>query len=46
TNRVVLAVGHSARPLYERLLDSGVSLEAKGIAVGFRIEHPQVKCRW
>ncbi|CBJ28922.1 Hypothetical protein in ptb 5\'region (ORF1) [Ectocarpus siliculosus] len=40
-DRVILAVGHSARPLYERLLDSGVSLEAKGIAVGFRIEHPQ-----
>lgn len=42
TRRVVLAVGHSARPVYERLLDSGVSLQAKGIAVGFRIEHPQV----
>ncbi|CAM9747327.1 unnamed protein product [Ectocarpus sp. 6 AP-2014] len=40
-DRVILAVGHSARPLYERLLESGVSLEAKGIAVGFRIEHPQ-----
>ncbi|CAM9754198.1 unnamed protein product [Pylaiella littoralis] len=40
-DRVILAVGHSARPVYERLLDSGVSLQAKGIAVGFRIEHPQ-----
>lgn len=41
--RVILSVGHSARVVYERLLDVGVSLEAKGIAVGFRIEHPQVK---
>eukprot|EP00903_Cladosiphon_okamuranus_P021523 g19786.t1 len=40
-DRVILAVGHSARPVYERLLESGVSLQPKGIAVGFRVEHPQ-----
>jgi hypothetical protein len=38
---VVLAPGHSARPLYEQLHAEGVALEAKGFAVGARIEHPQ-----
>lgn len=38
---VCLAVGHSARRLYERLIAQGVSLECKPIAVGFRVEHPQ-----
>ena len=39
--RCVLAVGHSARALYETLLDSGVAIEPQGTAVGFRVEHPQ-----
>ncbi|KAL7496665.1 hypothetical protein ACHAWT_004808 [Skeletonema menzelii] len=38
---VVLATGHSARDVYEELYKSGVELEPKGFAVGFRIEHPQ-----
>lgn len=38
---VILASGHSARDLYERLHDQGVEMEAKGIAVGVRLEHPQ-----
>jgi len=38
---VVLATGHSARDIYEQLHKSGVKLEAKGFAVGFRVEHPQ-----
>jgi uncharacterized FAD-dependent dehydrogenase len=38
---VVLATGHSARDVYEKLHASGVQLEAKGFAVGFRVEHPQ-----
>jgi uncharacterized FAD-dependent dehydrogenase len=37
----VLATGHSARDVYERLHEAGVQLEPKGFAVGFRIEHPQ-----
>lgn len=37
----VLATGHSARDVYESLHGAGVHLEAKGFAVGFRIEHPQ-----
>lgn len=38
---VVLATGHSARDVYEKLNAEGVKLEAKGFAVGFRVEHPQ-----
>ena len=38
---VVLAVGHSGRKMYECLLRQNVSMQPKGIAVGFRVEHPQ-----
>ena len=38
---VVLATGHSARDVYQMLHESGIALEAKGIAVGVRLEHPQ-----
>ena len=37
---VILATGHSARDVYRWLHDNGVQLEAKGIAVGVRLEHP------
>ncbi len=38
---VILATGHSARDVYQMLHDSGIAIEAKGIAVGVRLEHPQ-----
>src|SRR5262245_53899325 len=38
---VVLAVGHSARPVYEWAAADGIALERKPIAIGVRIEHPQ-----
>ena len=38
---VVLAAGHSARDVYEQLHELGITLEAKGFATGFRVEHPQ-----
>ena len=38
---VVLAMGHSARPLYYALHNAGVELEAKASAMGVRVEHPQ-----
>src|SRR5439155_258356 len=38
---VVLAVGHSARPVYTWAVAAGVALERKPIAIGVRIEHPQ-----
>ena len=37
---VILATGHSARDVYRYLHRSGIRLEAKGIAVGVRLEHP------
>lgn len=41
TNRVILAVGHSARDTFEMLDSHGVMMESKDFAVGFRIEHSQ-----
>lgn len=37
---VILATGHSARDVYRYLYDSNIEIEAKGIAVGVRLEHP------
>jgi len=37
---VILATGHSARDVYRHLYASGINIEAKGIAVGVRLEHP------
>ena len=37
---VVLATGHSARDVYRYLADAHIDIEAKGIAVGVRLEHP------
>ncbi len=36
---VILATGHSARDVFRWLQANGVTLEAKGIAVGVRLEH-------
>jgi uncharacterized FAD-dependent dehydrogenase len=38
---VMLAVGHSARNIYRRLYDAGIAIEAKPLAIGVRVEHPQ-----
>ena len=38
---VILAVGHSARSIYDWAARAGIALERKAIAVGVRIEHPQ-----
>lgn len=37
---VILATGHSARDVYRWLASNNVEIEAKGIAVGIRLEHP------
>lgn len=37
---VILATGHSARDVYRLLAARGIDIEAKGIAVGVRLEHP------
>lgn len=39
---VILATGHSARDVYGHLVDAKVEMEAKGIAVGVRLEHPSL----
>lgn len=40
---VVLAIGHSARDTFEKLLARGVQMRAKDFAVGVRIEHLQAE---
>jgi len=41
SDHVVLAVGHSARDMFQILNNRGVALEAKPFSIGLRIEHPQ-----
>lgn len=38
---VILATGHSARDVYRMLHRQGILIEAKGLAIGCRLEHPQ-----
>lgn len=40
-SRVILASGHSARDIYEIFQRRGWAIEAKGFALGVRVEHPQ-----
>ena len=47
--RLVLALGHSARDTFAMLHDAGVALKAKPFSIGVRIEHPQSlidRARW
>ncbi len=39
--RLILAIGHSARDTFQMLLESGVPMEPKAFSMGVRIEHPQ-----
>ena len=40
-DRVIMALGHSARDAFEMLYRRGVFFEAKPLSIGVRIEHPQ-----
>ena len=40
-DHVVLAVGHSARDMFQVLVNRGVYVQAKPFSIGVRIEHPQ-----
>jgi hypothetical protein len=40
-NRVILAIGHSARDTFEMLVKKGITAEQKPFAMGVRIEHSQ-----
>ena len=37
---VILATSHSARDVYRYLASAGIDIEAKGLAIGVRLEHP------
>ncbi len=39
---VILATGHSARDVYRWLAANNIEMEAKGLAVGVRLEHPSL----
>ena len=40
-DKVILAIGHSARDTFEMLSKCGVQMESKPFAVGLRVEHPR-----
>ena len=41
TDKVILALGHSARDTFEMLYNSGINIQQKAFSIGVRIEHPQ-----
>lgn len=41
SHHIVLATGHSAGEIFDRLLDNKIQLEGKSFAMGLRVEHPQ-----
>ena len=41
TDAVILAVGHSAADIFEKLYEKGFQMEKKNFSVGVRIEHKQ-----
>ncbi len=41
SKKVILATGHSARDIYEMFQNKGWEIQAKGFALGVRVEHPQ-----
>ena len=40
-DKLVLALGHSARDTFELLKTKGLAMETKAFAIGMRVEHPQ-----
>jgi len=40
-DNIILATGHSARDIYKLFAEKGWAIEAKGFAMGVRVEHPQ-----
>ena len=41
SRKLILATGHSARDIYELFNRKGWEIQAKGFALGVRVEHPQ-----
>lgn len=42
SDKVVLALGHSARDTFEMLYKNGIKITQKPFSIGVRIEHPQI----
>ncbi len=42
SDNYILATGHSAHDIYDKLLDGEVPCETLNVAMGFRAEHPQL----
>jgi len=40
-NKLILAIGHSARDTFYHLKEDGIVMQPKAFAVGVRVEHPQ-----
>ncbi len=40
-DKVILAIGHSARDTFEMLYNADIAMEQKPFSIGVRIEHPQ-----
>ncbi|MAB59683.1 MAG: hypothetical protein CMO46_03955 [Verrucomicrobiales bacterium] len=41
SDKIILAVGHSARDTFSMLFEKGIPMESKPFSIGARIEHPQ-----
>ena len=41
TDKIILAIGHSARDTIRTLYNQGVKMSSRGFGVGMRIEHPR-----
>ena len=41
SDRVILAIGHSARDTFQLVYDKKMDIRQKGFSIGVRIEHPQ-----
>ena len=41
TDKVVLAIGHSARDTFRALYSQGLKMSSRGFGIGMRIEHPR-----
>ena len=41
TDKIILAIGHSARDTFRVLHDQGVRMTPRGFGIGMRIEHPR-----
>lgn len=41
TDKIILAIGHSARDTFRMLKSTGLKMTARGFGIGMRVEHPR-----